>query len=518
MNSQNVIGITTDPNGSGSELVDIRGTPSRVTAKGNNGRIEFDFPGTESARLQGNQPVTLVCNPGQETAYDSIFRQGENRWQFNSFAHDRQYMITIERGQCELQQDWDGVRTVEAAINITPQSNSEFECYIQEFRGEWIPHNNNSEYAESPSFDSWCRNYGLNDLKEADRLALYVTWSAVVNPDGNLMRPAMLMSKNWMNSFWSWDNCFNALAISGIHPQLAWDQLMLPFEYQTPHGSVPDTINDSEITWNFVKPPVEGWTLSWIMERMDWIGCEELGEIYEPLQRWTNWWFNYRDDDDDGIPQYNHGNECADNASCFGHGLPIEAPGLPALLVIQMEVLADIAGKLGRNDSATRWIDRADDLLDRLLDHSWTGDRFIAPQSGTHEIKEGTQSLVNVRPLILGDRLPNDIWDCLVNRLRDKHLTQYGLASESPESQYYKSDGYWLGPIWAPVTMLITDGLLRGGETELATEIAHRFCRTAAEHGMAENFDALSGNGLRDPAHTWTASVYLVLRQEFNHD
>jgi putative isomerase len=33
--------------------------------------------------------------------------------------------------------------------------------------------------------------------------------------------------------------------------------------------------------------------------------------------------------------------------------------------------------------------------------------------------------------------------------------------------------------------------------------------------GMAENFDALSGDGLRDRAYSWTASVFLVLGHEY---
>ena len=31
--------------------------------------------------------------------------------------------------------------------------------------------------------------------------------------------------------------------------------------------------------------------------------------------------------------------------------------------------------------------------------------------------------------------------------------------------------------------------------------------------GFAENFDALTGEGLRDRAYTWTASAYLLLAQ-----
>jgi glycogen debranching enzyme len=63
--------------------------------------------------------------------------------------------------------------------------------------------------------------------------------------------------------------------------------------------------------------------------------------------------------------------------------------------------------------------------------------------------------------------------------------------------------------------MIIVDGLLRGGREQLARDIARRFCSMVARSGMAENFDALSGDGLRDRAYTWTASVFLVLASEY---
>jgi putative isomerase len=53
------------------------------------------------------------------------------------------------------------------------------------------------------------------------------------------------------------------------------------------------------------------------------------------------------------------------------------------------------------------------------------------------------------------------------------------------------------------------------GEEELARDIACKFCELVAQGGMAENFDALSGEPLRDRAYTWTASVFLSLASEF---
>ena len=97
----------------------------------------------------------------------------------------------------------------------------------------------------------------------------------------------------------------------------------------------------------------------------------------------------------------------------------------------------------------------------------------------------------------------------------EKFLTAHGFATESPASPFYRDDGYWRGPIWAPSTMLMLDGLEKCGETALVKEAARRFVDMTAASGFAENFDALTGKGLRDLAYTWTASVALVLARDY---
>ena len=94
---------------------------------------------------------------------------------------------------------------------------------------------------------------------------------------------------------------------------------------------------------------------------------------------------------------------------------------------------------------------------------------------------------------------------------QDFLLTPYGLATESVASPCYEPDGYWRGPIWAPPMLFIIMGLSDGGDTAFAADLARRFMRLCRQSGMAENFNATTGAGLRDPAYTWTASVYLIL-------
>jgi hypothetical protein len=63
--------------------------------------------------------------------------------------------------------------------------------------------------------------------------------------------------------------------------------------------------------------------------------------------------------------------------------------------------------------------------------------------------------------------------------------------------------------------MLLVEGVAAAGDSELASEVARRFCGMLNKSGMAENFDALTGQGLRDKAFTWTSSVFLILGHEY---
>jgi hypothetical protein len=51
----------------------------------------------------------------------------------------------------------------------------------------------------------------------------------------------------------------------------------------------------------------------------------------------------------------------------------------------------------------------------------------------------------------------------------------------------------------------------RGLEVPGRRQVSRRFAALCERSGFAENFDALTGDGLRDRAYTWTAAVYLDL-------
>lgn len=316
-----------------------------------------------------------------------------------------------------------------------------------------------------------------------------------------------------MTAVWSWDPCFNSLALSHGNPAMAMEQFRLCFAHQAENGALPDMIGaNREIVWGVTKAPIHGWCLG-LLRTQGATNRDDLVWARGALERWTNFWMNYRDSDKDGIPEIPMGCDFLDNATEFDPAFFVESPALSAFLVLQMDELAVLCDTLEDFASGNEWRRRADELLLRMLEHSWNGERFVAKISGTHHPVEGNRCVTEVLPVVLGSRLPAEIFERLVETLVKEFRTPHGIATESPLSPYYESDGYWRGSIWAPIQHLILDGLSRGGRAGLAREMAEDFCRTLkASGGFSECYDALTGAPQRAPGYTWTAAVYLDLR------
>ncbi|MFC7535100.1 amylo-alpha-1,6-glucosidase [Actinoplanes sp. GCM10030250] len=343
----------------------------------------------------------------------------------------------------------------------------------------------------------------------AAELAAYVIWSATVAPGGFLARPAVLMSKHWMDKVWSWDHCFNALALAEGDPELAWHQFQLPFDHQDPTGALPDSVTHSEVLYNFVKPPIHGWALSRLRQLLP-VTPEALADTYERLAHWTEFWLNRRRVPGHDLPHYQHGNDSGwDNATTFDSHRTLETADLAGFLILQLRELAAVATELGRAGEANRWTAIAEEVRSALLRELWRDGQFVSRNPATGQ-ESSSRSLLDLMAITLGDDLPPEVRDALAARL-SAHLTPHGLATEPVDSPDYSADGYWRGPIWAPSTVLIEDGLRRGGHPDLADEISRRFRALCEKSGFAENFDAETGAGLRDRAYTWTAAAYLIL-------
>ncbi|MYT68103.1 MULTISPECIES: trehalase family glycosidase [unclassified Streptomyces] len=495
-------------------------TAGRLTLSRGATRVDVLLDGPDRAVLQV-EGGSLTLDFRATSQYDSVLQENENTWRFVDSGANRNYRVRVLDGAARLDARWDGTRNTEARLRTTAQEDAAT-IVIDEYGSAAPTRPLNPPtavaLAAQADFDAWCRTHGgaaCDDPAVSDsvRLAAYVTWAALAPAGGLLRRESMLMSKNWMTNIWSWDHCFNAMAL-WRDPHAAADQLFAVFDHQDEHGCLPDYVNDAGIQRNFVKPPIHGWAVAHLMDR-DGLDETTIAALYEPLRRWTEWWFEHRVYGDDGIPSYNHGNDSGwDNATTFGAGVPVQSPDLLAFLALQMLTLARIAARTGRGEESAAWRRRAERTVRTMCERFWSDGRFVARHTLTGRVV-AADSLLTLMPLVLGDLLPHDVRDTTVRRLLDGgYLTPYGPATEPVDSPFYEADGYWRGPIWAPSTMLLVDGLRRSGRTDVADDIAARFTATCAAAGMAENFDALTGAGLRDRSMTWTASVYLTLVSE----
>ncbi|KAK7458326.1 hypothetical protein Landi51_01149 [Colletotrichum acutatum] len=112
--------------------------------------------------------------------------------------------------------------------------------------------------------------------------------TSMVRAEHKFTKKAILMSKLWMNKVWSWDHCFNALAIASLDQQLGLDQLTVVFDHQAPDGRLPDSIVWQDVEWGFTKPPIQGWALSRLLAQFPDMSDAKLEPLYDATARLTD--------------------------------------------------------------------------------------------------------------------------------------------------------------------------------------------------------------------------------------
>jgi glycogen debranching enzyme len=506
----------------GSRLhTEVVATPALLTWAGADGEISLAFEGPDSVRVAGRgMALHLGAAEAALTPFSGAYffiDPADGAFVYTLYQTGRRYRVTVLAGRAEAIVGVQALGVAERSLIVAGDDG--WEIAVEEYETARPPYRSDRTFeqvhaAAESAFGAFADAVApwRDERTPAADLAAYVLWSATVRPAGFLTRTGVLMSKHWMDKIWSWDHCFNALALACGQPDLAWDQFQTPFDHQDPHGALPDSVTHSEVLYNFVKPPIHGWALSRLRRRMS-LDRPMMREAYRRLAAWTRFWLDHRRAPGSGLAYYQHGNDSGwDNATSFDPQRVVESADLAAYLVLQLRELADLAALLDAPTESADWRRTADRMYRDLVAHLWTGRRFRTRDALTGD-SWTSKSLLELMPIVLGAELDHDIAERVAQRI-GAHLTAHGLATERPDSPHYTSDGYWRGPVWAPATVLIEDGLRRAGYTALANDISDRFRALCEKSGFAENFDAQTGAGLRDRAYTWTAGAYLILAAE----
>jgi putative isomerase len=310
--------------------------------------------------------------------------------------------------------------------------------------------------------------------------AWWVMRSGLISPRFYITREAMAPSKLRYMGVWQWDAYFHALAYRHVNMELARNQLRIFLDHQSEDGMIPDAIHDEGVVTHLsypvdsdvTKPPLAAWA-TWKLHQHQ-PDLDFLNEVYEPLKRCIEWWFQKNDMDGNGLCEYQHPYSSGlDNSPLWDGGMPVESPDLNTYLYLEQEALSKIASAIGEINEAATWSERAAALVRRMVDYSWDA------QSGYFWAKRDGQR-VNVRtpfnlfPLITGV-LPGEIADRLVAHLIDfrQFWPRFPVPSVALDDPSYDPNKMWRGPTWVNVNYLLIEGLLRSGYLEIARKLRH---------------------------------------------
>ena len=91
--------------------------------------------------------------------------------------------------------------------------------------------------------------------REYGEKAWFALWAAYVKAQPPYHDDTILMSKKFMSAVWSWDHCFNALAVGRNDPVLGMNQLLCPFYLQQEDGSLSGSFRTGQRAVGLLQAP-----------------------------------------------------------------------------------------------------------------------------------------------------------------------------------------------------------------------------------------------------------------------
>lgn len=501
---------------------EITASETELVLKNADRELRICFQNEKTVFLKANTGVMLTKR--RNDVYDRVMRHDYGVWEVT--GEEYSLWFKIQEGDIENHSGWaaDGMRCENSCIYMRPGETGKFQCQMtlsglsyeepEKIQYEQALESTRKKYEEfkAPYLTGFTGN---KEYRETIEEAVYILWSSIVNPEGYVKYPTILMSKNKMNMAWSWDYAINALAVVDKDPDLAYGQFLSMESCQDEYGAFADCYSARSLIRNFVKPPVQGFVLK-KMFQIKKPDRKTMERLYSSVSKFTKWWFLYRGRMD-GIPEYHHGNDSGwDNSTVFSMGLPVKSPDLCVWLIEQMDFLSELAFELGKMEEGIQWKAHSEKLMSHMMEYFVKDGAFVA-----YKIPEmctvPNESLLMYIPLLLGERLPESLRKSMLDRLLEKnrYVTAYGIASEALDSPCFVEDGYWRGAVWPPTAWIFTEILMRNSKYKEAIENAESFCKMCKKHGFFENYSAIDGHGLRDSGYTWTASVFLILLRDY---
>ncbi len=363
---------------------------------------------------------------------------------------------------------------------------------------------------------------------------------------GALLHDGLFPSYNYrgFNGFWSWDSWKHAVTLAYFDPQLAENQIRAMYDFQDEMGMIADCVyRDTSIeahNWRNTKPPLSGWAIWEVFQKSG--NQDFLSELLPKLEKYHQWWYQYRDQNQNGLCEYGStdGSLIAakwesgmDNAvrfddtrivekKSYGGSLNIESADLNAYLCAEKQYLAKIFQQLGDTQKADQYLSQAKELQKQIQtifyneEKGWFFDAYL----DTHEHLEvyGPEGWTPLWTQLATTEQAEAVRKTMLNP--DKFATYIPFPTLAADHPKFKpNNGYWRGPIWMDqvyfgITALKNYGYKEDAAT-LSLQVFDRLEGLKNDDGpIRENYHPLTGKGLEANHFSWSAAHLLLLLLE----
>ena len=428
--------------------------------------------------------------------------------------------------------EYDKANEMALLSSVTDDFDATLEARIKEKEGQ-------IKQLESRLDSSW-QDEAYHHLLRKTLLTLQNNWRI---PAGELSHAGLFPSYHyvWFHGFWAWDSWKHAVALAQFAPELAKEQVRAMYAFMEKDGFIADCVyRDTRIEAHNIrntKPPLSAWAIWKIFEQDQDVSF--LNEMYASVVLQHEWWYNYRDHDQDGLCEYGStdgtliaakwesgmdngirfdSSKLLENGK-FAFSLDQESVDLNSYLYAEKGYLVKMAELLGKQEEEARFGQQAEALKQKITQ------QFFDPASGWFYDTnlEGSEFISDMGcegwiPLWAGVATPEQAQAVRENVLDPtKFNGKVPLQTVSADHPLFKPDGgYWRGPVWLDQSYFGIRGLHNYGFHEDAYQLTHKLIHNAEgvlEPGPAirENYHPVTGEGLECHNFSWSAAHYLLL-------
>jgi putative isomerase len=381
------------------------------------------------------------------------------------------------------------------------------------------------------------RNYAVVPVKALQ--TLLTNWKTAA---GGLKHQGIVpsMAVSYFYGFWAWDSWKHAVALASIEPKLAMDQVRAMFDYQNEQGMVADCIfpDSTENNWRNTKPPLAAWATWEVFSKTR--DTLFLMEMRPKLEKYHNWWYAYRDKNNNGLCEWGSSDGTLiaakwesgmDNAARFDSSVILpgktgawsinqESVDLNAYLYLEKIYLAKICETLRDTLAADNFRMSATKLKALISSNFYSEtDGFFYDKYLDSKTLVGIAGPEGWTPLWCGIASPQQAKKMARVMMDSTRFNTYvPFPTLDASNPLFTTDGYWRGPVWIDQAYFAIAALRKEGMNKKADELTYKLFKNAGglldSLAIYENYNPINGKPLSAPNFSWSAAHLLMLYRE----